>query len=65
MGFALKKPADVAGSATPAICIGLFVAFGGILFGYVADPLPSADAASSTVEVTAMMSSWILGALDG
>lgn len=34
MGFALKKPDDVAGAAWPAILIGLFVAFGGILFGY-------------------------------
>lgn len=34
MGFALKKPANVAGSAAPAIIIGLFVAFGGVLFGY-------------------------------
>lgn len=32
--FALKKPADVPGKAWPAICIGLFVAFGGVLFGY-------------------------------
>jgi hypothetical protein len=35
MGFAIKKPADATGSAMPAICIGLFVAFGGVLFGYV------------------------------
>jgi hypothetical protein len=35
MGFAIKKPADATGSATPAIVIGLFVAFGGVLFGYV------------------------------
>ncbi|KAJ5917126.1 hypothetical protein N7466_010680 [Penicillium verhagenii] len=34
MGFALKKPDDAVGSATPAIIIGLFVAFGGVLFGY-------------------------------
>jgi len=34
MGIALKKPDDVAGSAWPAIIIGLFVAFGGVLFGY-------------------------------
>lgn len=34
MGFMLKKPDDAAGSATPAIVIGLFVAFGGVLFGY-------------------------------
>ncbi|KAK3676368.1 Plasma membrane low glucose sensor [Recurvomyces mirabilis] len=34
MGLALKKPDDVAGAAWPAIMIGLFVAFGGVLFGY-------------------------------
>jgi len=33
MGFALKKPDDAVGSATPTIVIGLFVAFGGVLFG--------------------------------
>jgi SP family sugar:H+ symporter-like MFS transporter len=33
MGLALKKPADVPGSAVPAIVIGMFVAFGGVLFG--------------------------------
>jgi len=31
----LKKPETMAGSAAPAIIVGLFVAFGGILFGYV------------------------------
>jgi hypothetical protein len=36
MGVMLKKPADAPGSATPAIVIGMFVAFGGVLFGYVA-----------------------------
>jgi hypothetical protein len=35
MGFLLKKPDDAAGSAAPAIIIGLFVAFGGLLFGFV------------------------------
>ena len=35
MGIALKKPENVAGSALPAIIIGLFVAFGGVLYGYV------------------------------
>ena len=35
MGFAIRKPDDAVGSATPAIVIGLFVAFGGVLFGYV------------------------------
>ncbi|KAF2766787.1 high affinity glucose transporter RGT2 [Teratosphaeria nubilosa] len=34
MGFALNKPDDVPGAAWPAIVIGLFVAFGGVLFGY-------------------------------
>ncbi|KAL8932199.1 MAG: hypothetical protein Q9216_006929 [Gyalolechia sp. 2 TL-2023] len=34
MGVMIKKPQDVPGSAAPAIIIGLFVAFGGILFGY-------------------------------
>lgn len=34
MGIALKKPKDVPGKSWPAIVIGLFVAFGGILFGY-------------------------------
>ncbi|KAL4780410.1 general substrate transporter [Aspergillus varians] len=34
MGFMLKKPDDAAGSAMPAIMIGLFVAFGGVLYGY-------------------------------
>jgi hypothetical protein len=33
MGLMLKKPAGEPGSAVPAIIIGLFVAFGGILFG--------------------------------
>lgn len=34
MGISLKKPADVPGSAVPAIVIGVFVSFGGVLFGY-------------------------------
>jgi MFS family permease len=34
MGFMLKKPEDVPGKSWPAIVIGLFVAFGGVLFGY-------------------------------
>ncbi|KAL1582719.1 hypothetical protein WHR41_08584 [Cladosporium halotolerans] len=34
MGIRLKKPDDVAGAAWPAIAVGLFVAFGGVLFGY-------------------------------
>lgn len=35
MGLLFNKPADVAGSATPAILVGVFVAFGGVLFGLV------------------------------
>ena len=35
MGLALKKPDGAAGASWPAIVIGLFVAFGGVLFGYV------------------------------
>ncbi|RDW92416.1 putative glucose transporter rco-3 [Coleophoma crateriformis] len=34
MGLALKKPQGVPGKSWPAIVIGLFVAFGGVLFGY-------------------------------
>ncbi|EAT87864.1 hypothetical protein HBI56_092330 [Parastagonospora nodorum] len=34
MGLMLKKPEGSAGSAFPAILVGLFVAFGGVLFGY-------------------------------
>jgi hypothetical protein len=33
MAIMLKKPEEVAGSAAPAIIIGLFVAFGGVLYG--------------------------------
>ncbi|KAF2811283.1 glucose transporter-like protein [Mytilinidion resinicola] len=32
--FSLKKPDGEVGKTWPAICIGLFVAFGGVLFGY-------------------------------
>lgn len=35
MGVLLKKPEGAAGSALPSILVGLFVAFGGVLFGYV------------------------------
>ncbi|KAK5146156.1 hypothetical protein LTR04_001108 [Oleoguttula sp. CCFEE 6159] len=34
MGILLKKPPNAAGAAWPAIVVGLFVAFGGVLFGY-------------------------------
>lgn len=33
MGILLKKPPGAPGSTAPAILIGLFVAFGGVLFG--------------------------------
>lgn len=35
MVVGLKKPEGTAGAAWPAILVGLFVAFGGVLFGYV------------------------------
>lgn len=35
MGLLIKKPEGAVGSAFPAILVGLFVAFGGVLFGYV------------------------------
>ena len=38
MGFLIKKPDDVPGSALPATLVGLFVAFGGVLFGFVPAP---------------------------
>lgn len=31
--LALNKPADIEGKSWPAIAIGIFVAFGGVLFG--------------------------------
>ncbi|KAG9232891.1 putative glucose transporter rco-3 [Amylocarpus encephaloides] len=34
MGLALKKPEGVPGRSWPAIAVGMFVAFGGVLFGY-------------------------------
>ncbi|KIM95323.1 hypothetical protein OIDMADRAFT_106418 [Oidiodendron maius Zn] len=34
MGFTYKKPEGTAGKSWPAIAIGMFVAFGGVLFGY-------------------------------
>ncbi|KAK7524439.1 glucose transporter-like protein [Phyllosticta citriasiana] len=34
MPFGFEKPKDVPGAAWPAIMIGLFVAFGGVLYGY-------------------------------
>ena len=34
MGFALQKPKDEPGAAWPAIMVGSFAAFAGILYGY-------------------------------
>lgn len=34
MGFMIRKPPGEEGKTLPAILIGIFVAFGGILFGY-------------------------------
>ena len=34
MGIGLHKPPDTVGKSWPAIAIGAFVAFGGLLFGY-------------------------------
>lgn len=34
MPLVLKKPADEAGATAPAILVGLFISFGGVLFGY-------------------------------
>ena len=35
MGFMIKNPEKESGKSWPAIMIGLFVAFGGVLFGHV------------------------------
>lgn len=35
MPLMIKKPEGVAGSTWTAVFIGLFVAFGGVLFGFV------------------------------
>jgi hypothetical protein len=35
MGLKLQKPEGIPGKSWPAIAIGMFVAFGGVLFGYV------------------------------
>jgi hypothetical protein len=34
MPIQLRPPPGTPGAAWPAICVGLFVAFGGVLFGY-------------------------------
>lgn len=34
MGFGLQKPKDEPGAAWPAIMVGMFAAFAGILYGY-------------------------------
>lgn len=33
--LSLSRPKDVAGKTWPAIAVGIFVAFGGVLFGWV------------------------------
>ncbi len=38
--LSLVKPEDEAGKSWPAIAIGAFVAFGGVLFGYDTPPFP-------------------------
>lgn len=51
----LKKPADIQGKSWPAIVIGLFVAFGGVLFGYdvtVHDFLGPTDCTTSVTDMT-------------
>lgn len=53
MGFSVKPPPGAAGSAMPAIFIGLFVAFGGVLFGY-GDSLKS-PSCSPSLTITAMI----------
>jgi hypothetical protein len=34
MRFAIQKPADTVGATWPAVLTGLFIAFGGFLFGF-------------------------------
>lgn len=51
MGFLIKKPANAPGSTAPAIIIGLFVAFGGILFGYDTGTIGGILAMTHWVEV--------------
>lgn len=38
MGFALQKPKNEPGEAWPAILVGLFAAFGGVLYGCAYHP---------------------------
>jgi hypothetical protein len=52
MGLLLKKPADEPGAAWPAIAVGLFVAFGGILFGYCLTLLLSHTIADLSIAMT-------------
>jgi hypothetical protein len=58
MGIALKKPDDVAGSTAPAILVGLFVAFGGVLYGCVWLELPSTSIRLMTFTVHAAHDCW-------
>lgn len=41
MGLLLKKPEGEEGAAWPAIAVGLFAAFGGVLYGYDTGEHPS------------------------
>ncbi len=41
MGLAIKPPPGTPGKAWPAIVVGFFVAFGGVLFGYEYENLRS------------------------
>lgn len=66
MGFGINKPAGEEGKALPAILIGVFVAFGGILFGYVSIPnrcysdtiLMAHPFSDMILEVSAVSSRW-------
>jgi hypothetical protein len=55
MGIMLKKPADAPGSAAPAIMVGLFVAFGGVLYGYVVQT-PSINVLLTFADTTLVLS---------
>lgn len=55
MGLGLKKPADVPGKSWPAIVIGLFVAFGGVLFGYVRQG-PPCSSSLTDIDMTLVLS---------
>lgn len=51
MGISLKKPEGVAGRSWPAIVIGIFVAFGGVLFGWAAC-LDALDVLTTEIDMT-------------